>query len=81
MYIVEFAYVLLPTEKIHTMCQSCHVGSTACVVVIDKNASNGTRSLIAANLGDSRAILGRNGTAVDLTQVRNSINLPFDTLR
>ncbi|KAL3790458.1 LOW QUALITY PROTEIN: hypothetical protein ACHAWO_007148 [Cyclotella atomus] len=43
-------------------------GSTACVVVIDKNASNGTRSIIAANLGDSRAILGRNGTAVDLTQ-------------
>lgn len=43
------------------------------MVVIDENVSNGTRSIIAANLGDSRAILGRNGTAVDLTQVRSSI--------
>lgn len=45
-------------------------GSTACAVVIDENTSNGTRSIVSANVGDSRAILSRNGTAIELTQVK-----------
>eukprot|EP00956_Cyclotella_meneghiniana_P024927 scaffold50956_cov73-Cyclotella_meneghiniana.AAC.5 len=43
-------------------------GSTACAVVIHENTTTGKRSIISANLGDSRAILSRNGTAIDLTE-------------
>ncbi|KAL7490150.1 hypothetical protein ACHAW6_015898 [Cyclotella cf. meneghiniana] len=43
-------------------------GSTACAVVIHENISNGTRSIISANVGDSRAILSRNGAAIELTK-------------
>lgn len=45
-------------------------GSTACAVVIHENISNGTRSIISANVGDSRAILSRNGAAIELTKVK-----------
>jgi len=40
-------------------------GSTAVAVLLHE--SDGQRTLVSANLGDSRAILSRNGTAVDLT--------------
>lgn len=43
------------------------VGSTAVAVVIHENPG-GYRTLISANVGDSRAILSRNGKAVDLTK-------------
>lgn len=43
-------------------------GSTALVVVIHQNAYDGTRTIISANVGDSRAILGQNKQAIDLTR-------------
>ncbi|KAL3804899.1 hypothetical protein HJC23_006671 [Cyclotella cryptica] len=43
-------------------------GSTACAVVIQENIASGTRSIISANVGDSRAVLSRNGTAIELTK-------------
>lgn len=43
------------------------VGSTAVAVVLHENPG-GDRTLISANVGDSRAILCRNGRAVDLTK-------------
>jgi serine/threonine protein phosphatase PrpC len=43
------------------------VGSTAVAVVLHENPG-GYRTLISANVGDSRAILCRNGKAVDLTK-------------
>ena len=52
-----------------TICSSRFVGSTACAVVIHENTTTGKRSIISANLGDSRAILSSNGTAIDLTEV------------
>ena len=42
-------------------------GSTAVVVVIYQNV-DGTRTIISANVGDSRAILGQNKQATDLTR-------------
>lgn len=42
-------------------------GSTALAVVIHENAADGSRSIVSANVGDSRAVLGRRGRAVDLT--------------
>lgn len=44
-------------------------GSTALAVVIHEHNSNETsRSLTVANVGDSRAVLSRNGVAMDLTK-------------
>ena len=43
-------------------------GSTSLAVVIHENADNGGRSIVCANVGDSRAILSRGRTAVDLTK-------------
>lgn len=43
-------------------------GSTALAVVIHENIVNGTRSIVSANLGDSRAVLSRNRIAIDLTK-------------
>lgn len=43
-------------------------GSTALAVAIHENVSNGTRSIVSANVGDSRAVLSRRGTAMDLTR-------------
>lgn len=43
------------------------VGSTAVAVVLHENPG-GFRTLISANVGDSRAILSRNGKAVELTK-------------
>ena len=42
-------------------------GSTALAVVIHQNV-DGTRTIISANVGDSRAILGQNKQAIDLTR-------------
>ena len=42
-------------------------GSTAVATLLHE-ASDGTRTLISANIGDSRGVLSRNGTAVDLTR-------------
>eukprot|EP00562_Extubocellulus_spinifer_P004798 CAMPEP_0178523960 /NCGR_PEP_ID=MMETSP0696-20121128/29381_1 /TAXON_ID=265572 /ORGANISM="Extubocellulus spinifer, Strain CCMP396" /LENGTH=446 /DNA_ID=CAMNT_0020155249 /DNA_START=148 /DNA_END=1488 /DNA_ORIENTATION=- len=42
-------------------------GSTAVAVVVHEDEDN-TRTLLAANIGDSRAILCRRGKAVDLTR-------------
>lgn len=42
-------------------------GSTALAVVIYQNV-DGTRTIISANVGDSRAILGQNKQAIDLTR-------------
>lgn len=46
-------------------------GSTALAVVIHENSNNdgtATRSIVAANVGDSRAILSRGRVAIDLTK-------------
>jgi len=43
------------------------VGSTAVAVILHENPG-GYRTIISANVGDSRAILCRNGKAVDLTK-------------
>ncbi len=43
-------------------------GSTSLAVVIHENVSDGTRSIVSANVGDSRAILSRNKRAIDLTK-------------
>ena len=46
-------------------------GSTALAVVIHENSNNDgatTRSIVAANVGDSRAILSRGRVAIDLTK-------------
>jgi serine/threonine protein phosphatase PrpC len=42
-------------------------GSTAVAVVLHE-ANDGTRTLLSANIGDSRGILSRDGKAVDLTR-------------
>lgn len=42
-------------------------GSTAVVTLLHE-ANDGTRTLLSANVGDSRAILSRKGSAVDLTR-------------
>ncbi len=42
-------------------------GSTAVATLLHE-ASDGTRTLISANIGDSRGILSRNGNAIDLTR-------------
>ena len=42
-------------------------GSTSLAVVIHQNV-DGTRSIISGNVGDSRAILGQNRQAIDLTR-------------
>ena len=42
-------------------------GSTAVAVVLHE-ASDGQRTLISANIGDSRGVLSRGGRAVDLTR-------------
>lgn len=42
-------------------------GST-CVAVVVHTAEDGSRTLLSANIGDSRAILSRGGKAVDLTR-------------
>jgi serine/threonine protein phosphatase PrpC len=44
-----------------------HQGSTAVAVALHESDS-GTRTLISANVGDSRAILSRRGQAIDLTR-------------
>lgn len=43
-------------------------GSTAVAVMVHQDEEQGNRTLISANLGDSRAILSRRGVAVDLTR-------------
>jgi len=43
-------------------------GSTALAVVIHEHIDDGTRSIVSANVGDSRAVLSRNGMAIDLTK-------------
>lgn len=43
------------------------VGSTAVAVILHENPG-GYRTMISANVGDSRAILSRNGKAMDLTK-------------
>lgn len=45
-----------------------HVGSTACAVMIYEDEDEGLRTLLSANVGDSRAVLCRSGSAVDLTR-------------
>jgi hypothetical protein len=57
------------------------IGSTACAVVIDQNNLSGIRSIVSANLGDSRAILNRNGTAIDLTEVKQYLLLLFHFMK
>lgn len=42
-------------------------GSTAVATILHE-ASDGTRTLLSANIGDSRGVLSRNGRAVDLTR-------------
>jgi serine/threonine protein phosphatase PrpC len=42
-------------------------GSTAVVVIVHQD-DDGERTLISANVGDSRAILSRDGKAIDLTK-------------
>ena len=41
-------------------------GSTSCMVYFDKSPQQST--VISANIGDSRAVLCRNGEAVDMTE-------------
>ena len=43
-------------------------GSTAVAVVLHESDDGATRTLLSANVGDSRAILSRKGQAVDLTR-------------
>eukprot|EP00571_Detonula_confervacea_P001428 CAMPEP_0172323268 /NCGR_PEP_ID=MMETSP1058-20130122/48289_1 /TAXON_ID=83371 /ORGANISM="Detonula confervacea, Strain CCMP 353" /LENGTH=398 /DNA_ID=CAMNT_0013039225 /DNA_START=173 /DNA_END=1369 /DNA_ORIENTATION=+ len=43
-------------------------GSTALAVVLHENVANGTRSIVTANVGDSRAIISHGRTAIDLTK-------------
>jgi serine/threonine protein phosphatase PrpC len=42
-------------------------GSTAVVTLLHE-AKDGTRTLVSANIGDSRGVLSRNGAAIDLTR-------------
>lgn len=53
-------------------------GSAACVVYF--NNSEGQTSIITANVGDSRAVLSRNKTAIDLS-VDHKPNLPSEKKR
>ena len=46
-----------------------HVGSTAVAVMLHES-ENGSRTLISANIGDSRAVLSRRGKAINLTRKR-----------
>lgn len=43
-------------------------GSTALAAVIHENIEDGSRSIVTANVGDSRAILSRGRKAIDLTK-------------
>ena len=43
-------------------------GSTAVAVLLHENPESGHRTLLSANVGDSRAILSRNGRAISLTR-------------
>jgi len=43
-------------------------GSTAVTVTIHEEERDGSRTILSANVGDSRAVLCRNGKAVDLTR-------------
>jgi serine/threonine protein phosphatase PrpC len=44
-----------------------HVGSTAVAIMLHES-ENGSRTLISANIGDSRAVLSRRGKAINLTR-------------
>lgn len=55
-----------------------HIGSTACVLYVNDNSHG--KSLLTANVGDSRAVLGRNRLAVDLT-VDHKPEMPSETKR
>jgi len=43
-------------------------GSTALVVLLHEDLQSNRRTLVSANLGDSRAILSQNGQAIDMTR-------------
>lgn len=54
-------------HEVCAMDYMCHQGSTAVVVSMHEE-QDGRRTLLSANVGDSRAVLCRSGVAVDLTR-------------
>jgi len=59
---VEVDDEILKMDDLH------YQGSTALAIWLHENPTSGQRTLLSANIGDSRAVLSRNGRAVNLTR-------------
>jgi len=61
------AFEAVETEVIGTT-EMEYMGSTAVAVTIHEDTIDGSRTILSANIGDSRAVLCRSGDALDLTR-------------
>ena len=70
---IRFAF--LATDMECRMQELVSSGCTCATVLIMDEQQNGERYLIAANIGDSRIVLSRNGVPERLSHVRNATEM------